>query len=53
MARVAVLVDLGYFLPRYRVLIENDASPPHTPKVVAHNLWRTAPGHVRKQDGEF
>ena len=52
MARVAVLVDLGFFLPRYRTLIEKDANPPHTPKEVAHNLWRTAVSHVRKRDGE-
>ncbi len=52
MARVAVLVDLGYFLPRYRALIENGADTPHDPKVVANNLWRTAASHVRKQDGE-
>lgn len=29
MARVAVLVDLGFFLPRYRSLIETDGDPPH------------------------
>jgi hypothetical protein len=46
MARVAVLVDLGFFLPRYRSLIQMDGSPPHTPKKVARNLWRTALGHV-------
>jgi uncharacterized LabA/DUF88 family protein len=52
MVRVAVLVDLGFFLPRYRSLIERDAESPHTPAVVAHDLWRTAIRHVRKQDGE-
>lgn len=52
MVRVAVLVDLGFFLPRYRSLIERDTQPSHTPKVVAHDLWRTAIRHVRKRDGE-
>ncbi len=52
MARVAVLVDLGFFLPRYRSLIQMDGSPPHTPKKVARNLWRTALGHVDKDSGE-
>ena len=36
--RVAILVDLGFFLPRYRSLIERDAHPPHTPKEVAHHF---------------
>jgi len=52
MASPAVLVDLGFFLPRYRSLIQVDASPPHTPKKVARNLWRTALGHVNKASGE-
>jgi hypothetical protein len=52
MARVAVLVDLGFFLPRYRSLIQMDGSPPPTPKKVARNLWRTALGHVDKDLGE-
>ena len=51
-ARVAVLIDLGYFMPQYRALIERRSSPPHTPKHVAHQLWRTAVSHVRKCDGE-
>jgi uncharacterized LabA/DUF88 family protein len=49
--RVAVLVDLGFFLPRYRSLIERGAGT-RSPKVVAHDLWRTAIRHVRKVDGE-
>ena len=53
MVRVAGLVDLGFFLPRYRALIELDAESPHTPAVVAHDLLRTAIRHVRKQDGEL
>jgi uncharacterized LabA/DUF88 family protein len=51
-ARVAVLVDLGFFLPRYRSLIERPADPPHTPKKVARNLWVTALRHVHKDSGE-
>lgn len=50
--RVAILVDLGFFLPRYRSLIEMDAEPRHTPREVARNLWRTALGHVHKRSGE-
>jgi uncharacterized LabA/DUF88 family protein len=52
MARVAVLVDLGFFVPRYRSLIQMDADPPHTPKKVARNLWRTALRHVHRDSGE-
>jgi uncharacterized LabA/DUF88 family protein len=52
MARVAVLVDLGFFLPRYRSLIQMDSDPPHTPKKVARNLWHTALRHVHKGLGE-
>ena len=52
MARVAILIDLGFFLPRYRALIERNANPPHTPDKVARNLWQTAVGHVCKRDGE-
>jgi uncharacterized LabA/DUF88 family protein len=52
MVRVAVLVDLGFFLPRYRSVIERGADPPHSPKQVADRLWGTALQHVRKADGE-
>jgi uncharacterized LabA/DUF88 family protein len=52
MARVAVLVDLGFFLPRYRSLIQADGDPPHAPKKVARNLWHTALRHVHKGLGE-
>src|ERR1700736_404923 len=40
-AKGAILFDLGFFLPRYRALIEIHADPPHTPKEVAKNLWHT------------
>lgn len=52
MTKVAVLVDLGFFLPRYRSLIERDAEPPHTPKQVAHAVFQTALSHVSRQRGE-
>lgn len=52
MGKVAVLIDLGFFLPRYRSLIERDAAPPHTPKQVAHAVFRTALSHVIRQRGD-
>jgi len=41
-----VLVDLGFFLPRYRVLIEKRGEPPHSPAQVAKALWLTAMAHL-------
>lgn len=52
MSRVAILVDLGFFLPRYRSLIECEASPRHTAKQVAAALFRTAERHVAREHGE-
>lgn len=52
MGKVAVLIDLGFFLPRYRSLIERGAGQPHTPKQVAHAVFRTALGHVVRQRGD-
>jgi len=52
MSRVAILVDLGFFLPRYRTLIEGDANPSHTAKQVAMTLFRTAERHVAREHGE-
>jgi hypothetical protein len=52
MVRVAVLVDLGFFLPRYRSLIENPSGSRHSPRQVAQEVWKTAIRHVRKMDGE-
>ncbi len=52
MSRVAILVDLGFFLPRYRTLIEGDANPSHTAKQVATTLFRTAERHVAREHGE-
>jgi len=50
--RVAVLVDLGFFLPRYRSLVERRADPPHSAKQVAQELWQTALRHVQRANGE-
>jgi uncharacterized LabA/DUF88 family protein len=52
MSRVAILIDLGFFLPRYRSLIEGDANPSHTPKQVAAALFRTAERHVAREHRE-
>jgi uncharacterized LabA/DUF88 family protein len=52
MSRVAILVDLGFFLPRYRCLIERDAGTPHTAKRVATALFDTAERHVDREHGE-
>jgi hypothetical protein len=49
MRKVAILVDLGFFLPRYRALIEESDVPPHTPKQVAKALWHTARNHVDRK----
>jgi uncharacterized LabA/DUF88 family protein len=51
-ARVAVLVDLGFFLPRYRLLIEKHAQPPHSPRKVAAALWQTARRHINRKAGD-
>jgi uncharacterized LabA/DUF88 family protein len=50
--KVAVLIDLGFFLPRYRSLIERGAEQPHTPKQVADAVFRTALGHVIRRRGD-
>lgn len=53
MSRVAILVDLGFFLPRYRAIVERrDAAQPHSPRQVARALWQTALKHVHKKSGE-
>lgn len=52
MARVAILVDLGFFLPRYRALVERRDDQPHSPKEVAKALWLTALKHIHKKSGE-
>ncbi|MFC4309890.1 NYN domain-containing protein [Steroidobacter flavus] len=52
MSKVAVLVDLGFFLPRYRSLIECKASPQHTAEVVATAVFQTAERHVAREHGE-
>jgi uncharacterized LabA/DUF88 family protein len=50
--RVAILIDLGFFLPRYRAVIEQKADPAHTPKEVADALFATAVRHVQRRQGE-
>jgi uncharacterized LabA/DUF88 family protein len=50
--KVAVLIDRGFFLYRYRSVLEKDAEEPHAPKKVARNLGVTALRHVRKGSGE-
>ncbi|HEY0943470.1 MAG TPA: NYN domain-containing protein [Steroidobacter sp.] len=52
MSRVAILVDLGFFLPRYRRLIECHAIPAHSAKQVAAALFATAVRHVHREHGE-
>jgi uncharacterized LabA/DUF88 family protein len=52
MRKVAFLIDLGFFLPRYRAVIEGNASPPHSPKCVARVLFRTALGHLNRRHHE-
>ncbi|MES1190964.1 MAG: NYN domain-containing protein [Steroidobacter sp.] len=52
MTRVAVLIDLGFFLPRYKRLIERGSEIPHTPRQVAQKVFRTALRHVHQRRGE-
>jgi uncharacterized LabA/DUF88 family protein len=52
MSKVAVLVDLGFFLPRYRHLIECKADPLHSAERVACALFDTAERHVDREHGE-
>lgn len=50
--RVAVLVDLGFFLPRYHSIMEKGTIAPHSPRQVADALWKTAIRHTRRADGD-
>lgn len=50
MSKVAVLVDLGFFLHRYRALKERDT--PHPPAVVADNLFKLALDHAHRDEGD-
>lgn len=52
MGKVAVLVDLGFFLPRYRSLIERADDLPHSAKQVAAAVFETAERHVDRHHGE-
>ncbi len=50
MARVAVLVDLSFFLKRYNRIKRKKGSKPHSAAEVAKCVWDTAKGHVKKPD---
>ena len=50
MARVAVLVDLSFFLKRYNRIKRKKGSKPHSAAKVAKCVWDTAIGHVKKPD---
>ena len=46
MAKVAVLVDLSFFLKRYNRIKREEGSEPHSAETVAKSVWDTAIGHV-------
>ena len=50
MARVAVLVDLSFFLKRYNRLKRIEDADPHSAEIVAKSVWDTALGHVAPHD---
>ena len=50
MARVAVLVDLSFFLKRYNRIRRKKGSKPHSAGRVAKCAWDTAKEHVKKPD---
>lgn len=51
MAKVAVIVDLSFFLKRYNKVKRTRGSPPHSAETVAKCVWDTAVKHLdRKQD---
>ena len=50
MARVAVLVDLSFFLKRYNRIRRKKGSKPHSAGRVAKCVWDTAKEHVKKPD---
>jgi uncharacterized LabA/DUF88 family protein len=52
MGRVAVLVDLSFFLVRYKAL-RVPAGASMEPKQVARAVWGTAKLHVKQDDGEL
>lgn len=51
MAKVAVPVDLEFFLPRYRTVMERGADPRRSPKEVARAVFKTAVRHVQRRHG--
>ena len=53
MAKVAVLVDLSFFLKRYNRVIRKPGSPPHSPERVAKCVWDTAIKQLNKKSDEL
>ena len=53
MAKVAVLVDLSFFLKCYTRVIQEPESPPDPPETVAKCVWDTAIKHINKKSDEL
>ena len=53
MAKVAVLVDLSFFLKCYNRIKRKKGSPPHAPERVAKSVWDTAAQHVDRDKDEL
>jgi hypothetical protein len=53
MAKVAVLVDLSFFLKCYRRVIGKPGTAKHTSESVADSVWNTAVAHVDKKKDEL
>ena len=53
MAKVAVLVDLSFFLKRYNRGIRKRGSPPDTAATVAKCVWDTAIQHLDRKSDEL
>ena len=50
MAKVAVLVDLSFFLKRYNRMKRQKNDPLHSPETVANEVWNTAKNELEKGD---
>ena len=50
MAKVAVLIDLSFFLKRYNKVKRKKGAPPHSAAKVARSVWGTAVGHLQKNE---
>lgn len=53
MAKVAVLVDLSFFLKRYNRVIRKRGSPPDPAETVAKCVWDTAIQHLDRKSDEL